>query len=189
MSDKRREFEAIAMPLAGSLFALAYRLTGSRDTAQDVVQETFLRAFRTFDNFERGTNARAWLFTVMYSIVRNRRRQSSRRPVSTSMSEMEQNDAALPPVSGWGSHLELMRGLDRQRLGDEIVHAVEAMPDEWRAVFLLVVVEELPYDEVASILGCAPGTVGTRMFRARRHLMQTLSTVAKQEGLSTEEGR
>ena len=184
----RQEFEAVAIPLAGSLYALAVRLTSDRDAAEDVVQETYLRAFRTFGNFERGTNAKAWLFTILYSIVRNRHRQSSRRPAGASLSEMEQSRAGLPPVSGWGSHTEMLRGLDQQHVGREIIRAVREMPEPWQQVFLLVVVEEMPYEDVASALGCAVGTVASRLHRARRHLLKTLAPLARDEGYSTEEG-
>ena len=175
------------MPLADSLYRLALRLISDPDAAQDVVQETYLRAYRTFDNFKTGTNAKAWLFTILYSIVRNRRRQSSRRPAEASLSQVEQTRADLPPTRGWGSHTEMLRGLEQQQVSREIVRVVRQMPEDWRRVFLLVVVEEMSYEEVASVLECAVGTIGSRLFRARRHLLHALAPVARDAGFPTEE--
>ena len=174
---RRDEFEALTLPVTRPLYAVAVRLTSSGE-AEDIVQETFLRAYRTFDNFERGTNAKAWLFTILYSIVRNRRRQTSRRPHDRSLAEMEEKGAAEPPTRGWGSHTEMLRTLDRDRIGKEIARAVREMPEEWQLIFLLVVVEEMPYEEVGRVVDCPVGTVASRLYRARRHLLKSLAPLA-----------
>ena len=109
--------------------------------------------------------------------------------MSASLSEMEESSANLPPVSGWGSHTQMLRALDQKHAGREILRAVREMPETWQQVFLLVVVEELTYEEVATALGCAVGTVASRLHRARRHLLKTLAALARDEGFSTEEGR
>src|SRR5229473_4788028 len=88
--DNRTRFEAAALPLIGTLHRTAFRLTRSREDAADVVQETFLRAYRTFSNFAPGTNCKAWLFTIMYSVFVNRYRKAKREPMLVSLEEVEE---------------------------------------------------------------------------------------------------
>ena len=84
---------------------------------------------------------------------------------------MEESNANLPPVSGWGSHTQMLRALDQQHAGREILRAVREMPETWQQVFLLVVVEELTYEEVATALGCAVGTVASKTTQESRNVL------------------
>ena len=180
-TDPRRRFEELALPLARHLHSTARRLTGNTEQAEELVQETFLRAYRTFSNFKPGTNARAWLFTILYSIVKNRYRQASRRPAELSLSNMEEHDARMPEAETWGSHEELLRRLDEHRVSPEIVRAFGELPPAWRTVILLVDVEELEYEEVARILDCPVGTISSRLYRARKRLFDRIAPLAREK--------
>ncbi len=170
---RRARFEAMALPLAEALYRLARSLASQVDEAEDLVQETYLRAYRTFDNFVAGTNGRAWLFTILYSIARNRHRQDRRRPPVDSMTDLEATDATVPAID-WGSAERLLRELDNTRADPAVRKAVAEMPHEWRMILGLVVIEEMSYDEVAKIVECPVGTVASRLSRARRHLTRAL---------------
>ncbi len=182
ISELRGRFEEAALPLARILLSVARRLTGSADDAEEVVQETFLRAYRTFENFEPGSNCRAWLFTILYSIVKNRYRASSRRGAETSLTELEEHEPRRLESEVWGSHRELLRSLDEHRVGAEIIDAFAELPPASRMIVLLVDVEDLSYEEVSQVLDCPVGTVSSRLYRARKHLFDSLAPFARQQG-------
>ena len=182
ISDLRRQFEETALPLAGILFRVARRLTGSSDDAEEVVQETFLRAYRTFENFESGSNCKAWLFTILYSIVKNRYRKSGRRGPETSLAELEEREPQRLESEAWGSHREVLRGLDEHRVSAQIIDAFAELPPAWRMIVLLVDVEDLSYEEVSQVLECPVGTVSSRLYRARHLLFESLAPFARQQG-------
>ncbi len=183
--DARRDrFEALALPFMQPLFETALRLTSDRDEAADVVQETYLRAFRTFDNFRMGTNARAWLFTVLYSVAINRHKKSVREVRAPSVEELEERfrlhvDApdvdAMGQVEAWGA-----------RWPNEIESALRELPEVFRAAVLLVDVQELSYEEASQALGCPVGTAQSRVFRGRRMLCGLLADYARRSGYPTQ---
>lgn len=166
---KRTQFEAAALPFTGRLYAAARRLTGSDDDAADLVQDTFLRAYRTFENFRPGTNCRAWLFTILYSILLNER--SRRRPFLLSEEQLDAiaapNGAPAPADSPWSPEVE---------------RALMRLPTSFRAAVLLVDVEELSYEEAAEAAGCLVGTLRSRLFRGRKLLGAALHDHARQAG-------
>jgi RNA polymerase sigma-70 factor, ECF subfamily len=137
-----------------------------------------LRAYRTFDGFTSGTNARAWLLTILYSIFVNQYHRARRTPQHVSIDDLEfryARELAAPeaattdPFQGaWTEH--------------EIEAALRELPEAFRATVLLVDVEELSYEEAAAALGCAVGTVRSRLFRARRILAVALADLARQRG-------
>lgn len=180
--SKREAFEAAAIPLMRALYNTALRLTHAPQDAADLVQETMLRAYRTFENFKPGTNCKAWLFTILYSILTNQYHQVKRRGRLESLEEMEERFhqfAQAPPdpafdittVAGWGS-----------RWSPEVERALRQLPEDFRTPLLLVDVEGLSYEEAASVLGCAVGTVGSRLFRGRKLLFAMLQDFAHQAG-------
>ena len=179
MSDpdqRRRQFESIALPLMQALYNTSLRLTADGDEAADIVQETFLRAYRTFDNFRPGTNAKAWLFTILYSVFANRYHEARRRP-RIDAEAVEQLEAPASPesdialVAAWGS-----------RWNPEVERALRRLPEDFRTPLLLIDVEGLSYEEAATVLGCALGTVGSRLFRGRKLLYGMLQEYAHQAG-------
>jgi RNA polymerase sigma-70 factor (ECF subfamily) len=174
VSDERRreEFETTALPLARPLYATALRITGRAEDALDVVQETFLRAYRTFDSFTLGTNPRAWLFTILRSISANRWRRARRQPI---MVPLEDWESRFGPLAAAGPP-----GRDATR--EEVSRALESLADEFRLVVLLVDIEGLTYEEAAAALGCPIGTIRSRLARARRALFVRLSDYARSTG-------
>jgi RNA polymerase sigma-70 factor, ECF subfamily len=183
-ADTRRErFESLALPLMQPLYDTALRLTADGDEAADVVQETYLRAFRTFDNFRPGTNARAWLFTVLYSVAINRRKKSLREVRTPSAEELEERFRlrveapeieTIGQVEAWGA-----------RWPTEIEAALRELPEVFRAAVLLVDVQELTYEEAAQALDCPVGTAQSRVFRGRRMLCGILEDYARRSGYPT----
>lgn len=165
-------FEATAMPFARSLYGTALRLTGHAEDALDVVQETYLRAFRTFHNFRAGTNPKAWLFTILRSVTANRYRDDQRRPQLVVLDDLDQRFTA-----------ESRSGTPEAPLAaGEVERALATLPEEFRLAILLVDVEELSYEEAALAMGCPVGTVRSRLARARRGLSVALRDYAAQAG-------
>jgi RNA polymerase sigma-70 factor, ECF subfamily len=183
---RRQQFEAVTLPLMQALYDTALRLTSDPEDAADSVQETYLRAFRTFDNFRPGTNARAWMFTILYSVVINRRKKSMREIRTASVEELEQRlrilDEASEPdglgnVEAWGA-----------RWPTQLAAALGELPEAFRAAVLLIDVQELSYEEAATALDCPVGTVQSRVFRGRRLLFAALESYARRAGYSSGSG-
>jgi RNA polymerase sigma-70 factor (ECF subfamily) len=169
------EFEATALPFAWPLYSTALRLTGRAEDALDIVQETFLRAFRTFHNFRAGTNPKAWLFTILRSVAANRHRDDQRRPRLVPVDDLDERFAAHARSGPPG--FELDKG--------EVERALATLPEEFKTAVLLVDVEELTYEEAAAVLGCPVGTVRSRLARGRRGLAVALHDYAAQAGYSS----
>jgi RNA polymerase sigma-70 factor (ECF subfamily) len=177
----RQEFDAEVLPHLDALFANALRLTRSRPDAEDLVQETVLRAFRFFERFERGSNVKAWLLRIQYNAFVNRYRRSAKeRDIKESMSDgpvgedVVSRDAlrALTDPTGTALRPIVLR---------EIEAALDTLPEEHRMVVLLADLEELSYKEIAEVLGCPIGTVMSRLHRARRALRDRLLEHATHE--------
>lgn len=181
VEGKRAAFEATAVPFMQSLYNTALRLTHRTEDATDLVQETYLRAYRTFENFTAGTNCKAWLLTILYSVFINQYRRAKRRPPMESLDELEERfhqvaqpgDPALDAsmAEAWGS-----------RWSPEVERALRQLPEDVRAPLLLVDIEGFSYEEAAKVLGCAVGTVGSRLFRGRKSLFVMLQQYAHQAG-------
>lgn len=171
----RDRFEALARPLARSLYGAALRMTRSPDDARDAVQETWLRAYRTFANFVEGTNAKAWLFTILYSILRNRSRKRASEPESVALDEEDGRfEAALADPRAWVAR--------DPGAAPEVEEALGRIPEEYRMAILLVDVEDLSYEQAAVALGCPVGTLRSRLHRARRALYSALHEHARRMG-------
>ena len=159
------------MPHLSDLFRLAYRMTADRTRAEDAVQEAYLQAWKSFDRFESGTNCRAWLFRILFHCVQHHRRKWFRFPTLSDTEEfLEANLPAPEPVP------ETLRD-------EDILAALDKIPQDYRAVVLLVDVEEFAYKDTAAILAIPIGTVMSRLSRARRLLREQLSGVARSYGI------
>jgi RNA polymerase sigma-70 factor, ECF subfamily len=178
VTDRRADsesFESQAMPMFASLYNFAHWLTGSREEAEDLVQETYLKAFKGFAVFQPGTNLRAW----MYRILRNTF-LTSRTGLSVKMTEaldLEDDRTALPVTSATPESLLLARA-DQQAVQD----ALERLPVPFREAILLCDMEEMSYQEIAETLGIPIGTVMSRLSRARKAMRELLA--AKVHGAS-----
>lgn len=159
--DRRQRFEAQALPFARALFGTAYRLTRNAHDAQDLVQETFLRAYVGFDRFEPGTNLRAWLFTILARARADTLRKRQRRPVEVELS----GDGPTVPA-----------GQERLASGvEDLERALMGLPETYRTAVVLRDVQELSYKEIAQALDVALGTVMSRIHRGRALLREALS--------------
>ena len=169
----RTEFEATAPPLMRVVYNAALRLVRRPQDASDLVQETYLRAYRTFANFSQGTNCKAWLFTIMYSIFINRYRKERREPQSVSFDQWEERlDRSIATSSEQPDHRMVTEGVGGRWTSPEVENALKQLPEAFRSAVLLVDVEDLTYDEAAAVLHCPIGTLRSRLFRARQLLFE-----------------
>ena len=180
-------FEAVALPFMDALYSKALHLTRTPENAADLVQETYLRACRTFANFTEGTNCKAWLFTILYSIFINQYRKARREPDVVSMDEWEETYHRELADPAWDDEFAILAGSDLEWQGPEIAGALGRLPEEFRTSVLLVDVEQLTYEEAAGVLNCPVGTLRSRLFRARRLLYVTLREYAQRLGFANRE--
>lgn len=171
------EFEQVALVHLDALYRAALRLTQNRAEAEDVVQETFLRAFRSFGRFNPGTNCRAWLFTIERNVFLNRLRSHGREILEAEMGEAV--EVATQGRRGAGNpEEELLQTV----LHGDIDRALRTLPLPFRETVVLVDLEGLIYREVAEVLGCPVGTVMSRLSRGRALLRQSLTRFAREHG-------
>jgi RNA polymerase sigma-70 factor (ECF subfamily) len=179
--QRREAFEALALEHFDALYNTAVRLTRNPSEAQDLVQETFLKAFRFYHRFESGTNIKAWLFTILRNTYINVYRKSARRQqVDFDQVAPFYADTADPPAV-WADRSTVGEML-RHLVQDDVKRALESLPDEYRMVVLLADLEDFAYKEIAEIVGCPVGTVMSRLFRGRRLLRKSLAEFAKKSG-------
>ena len=182
---RRDEFERVALPQLNALFNLALKLTHHRKDAEDLVQETFLRAFRFFDSYESGTQIKAWLFRILRNTFINRYRAAQVRPEEVDFGKVE---------ATYEQMVETGFLLDRQApnpetvvmsgvLDAEIQDAMAALPDEYRVVVVMALMEEMSYKEIANVLSIPLGTVMSRLHRGRKMLQAALLEYARGKGI------
>jgi RNA polymerase sigma-70 factor (ECF subfamily) len=168
-------FEADALACLDSLYRTALRLTRVPADAEDLVQETYLKAFRAADRFEPGTNLKAWMFTILHNTARNRARDRSRENVSFDSDSVDRA-ADRPADIGAGRFVDTPETLLlRDALDPDLKAAIETMPDAFRQAVWLRDVEEFSYREIAEMLAIPVGTVMSRISRGRRMLFDRLS--------------
>jgi RNA polymerase sigma-70 factor (ECF subfamily) len=181
-ADRRKRFEDEALPHLDALYSMAIRLARNPDDANDLLQETVLRAYRFFHQNESGTNRRAWMLTILFNNFRNGYRKSTREQPASSADEFERKveteSLRLDPA---GSNPEAL--LAGQGMEGEVETALASLPDEFRQAVLLVDVEELSYQEVSGVLNVAIGTIKSRVSRGRAMLRERLTGFAKEQGI------
>src|SRR5919197_246445 len=166
-------FEAEALASLDSLYRAALRLTRVPADAEDLVQDTYLKAFRAADTFRPGTNMRAWLFTILHNTARNRARDRARDTVEID-SEVVDRAADAPSAGGAGRGETPESLLLRDTLGPELQAAIDRLPPVFRQAVWLRDVEEFSYAEIAAMLDIPAGTVMSRISRGRRMLYEAL---------------
>lgn len=181
-------FEAEARPHLSRLQRVARRLAGSHEDGADLLQETLLRAFRTWDSFRPGTDSRAWLFTILYSVFSNRWHQKRRRPAEVSLQGLEERFERELAAPTWENPLARLEA-GRHGAGEAVDAALAELPPEFAATVVLVDVEELSYEEAARVLSCPIGTVRSRLARGRRLLAALLAGYAREHRLLSEGDR
>ena len=168
---KTEDFEAAALPHLNDLYRTATRLLGDSTRADDLVQEVYLQAWKSFSRFEPGTNCRAWLFKILFhSFQHYRRKWFNLRIVKESEEMLERAASAAPPVP-------------EQITDEEVLAALDEISPDFRAVVLLIDVEEFSYKEAAGILSVPIGTIMSRLSRGRRLLRERLAATARAYGI------
>ena len=181
--DKVREFEQVALVHMDALFRSALRLTQNRAEAEDIVQDTWLRAFRSFHRFDPGTNCRAWLFTILRNAFLTRRRRASHEVVGDSTTS-EETWGSVTDTDAPIRHPE--DALLRSVVHGDVDRALKALPLAHREVVILADLEGLSYKEIAQVVDCPIGTVMSRLSRGRAQLRQRLGALALEHGYAKE---
>ncbi len=178
-------FSEQAVPYMGSLYTAALRMTRNPADAEDLVQETYLKAYRAFGGFREGTNLKAWLYKILTNTFINSYRSRKRRPEQTELDEVE--DLYLYRRLGGLEAVAASRSAEEEVLDHftdtDVKGAVEALPEQFRMAVLLADVEGFSYKEIAEILDIPIGTVMSRLHRGRKALQKVLHDVGVQRGL------
>jgi RNA polymerase sigma-70 factor (ECF subfamily) len=161
-----------------ALYHVALRLTRNRAEAEDIVQEAFLRAFRSFHRFNPGTNCRAWLFTILRNVFLNRVRTQGREVLETEMGGIDQAEVMVDTHVGANPEERFLQTV----LHGDVDRALTTLPLPFREAVLLVDIEGLTYREVSEIVGCPIGTVMSRLSRGRALLRRFLVRFAREHG-------
>ncbi len=170
------EFEEMALPHLPVLFRVAYRLTGRRADAEDLVQETFFKAFRSFHQFQGGTNCKAWLLTILKHTHLDHVRKTAKEPPTEPWDEVE------PLVDGSQVSVAQIELALEKALPAEVEQALQALPPQQRLSVILADLEEMRYEEIARVLDCPVGTVRSRLHNGRALLRRRLWEFAKARG-------
>jgi RNA polymerase sigma-70 factor (ECF subfamily) len=186
--DRRRtqaRFEAQLAPVLDSAFGVALNMTRHRDEAEDLVQEAAILAYKAFDQFELGTNFKAWFFRILINRFRNDYRRRKREPEIAPLEDapelymnMQSTETGLIKAAQDPAALVIGRMSE-----DQIMAAVAVLPEEFRVVSALYFIEEMAYQEIADLVGCPVGTVRSRLHRSRKLLQKALWDLAKNQGL------
>ena len=177
---KQHEFEREAIPHMSLLYNYALRMTNNPADADDLVQETYLKAYRFWDKYEQGTNIRAWLFRIMKNSYINRYRKETKEPETVDYEEVQGFYASVRAESADAN--DLQGSIFNNLLDDDVSNAIASLPDDFRTVVILCDIEGLTYEEIAEFVECPLGTVRSRLHRGRRILRTQLMEYAKSRG-------
>ena len=175
-TERRARFDAEALAQLDALYSFALKLTRGRDEAEDLVSDTLLRAFQRWEQYRLGTNIRAWLFTILYhAFVSRKRRIDAREVQPLEDEEGREMFEAVGDINPEGTFYDSF-------VDQEIVNAVESLPEEYRAAVVMSDLHGLRYGEIAKVLGVPEGTIKSRLFRGRILLQAQLRGYAEEMG-------
>ena len=163
------------------LYNYALRMTGNSDDAEDLVQETYLKAYRFWDKYEKGTNIRAWLFRILRNSYINRYRKEAKEPKKVDYEEIQNYYNLLRAETS--NENDLQQKMYGAALSDDVVRALEALPEDFRTAVILSDIEGFTYEEIADFVDVPVGTVRSRLHRGRKLLQSELFDYAKRRGL------
>jgi RNA polymerase sigma-70 factor, ECF subfamily len=185
LAERQRRFEEEALPFLDGMFGAAMRLTRNPSDAEDLLQETFLRAFNAYDSFEPGTNLKAWLYRILMNTYISSYRKQKRSPQTVSSDEVEDFSLYRQIIEDGGGTPET-QVLDSIP-DEEVKRALEELPEQFRNAVLLADVEGFSYKEIADITDASIGTVMSRLHRGRKALQKALWDYARERGMVSEE--
>lgn len=180
--QKKKEFEELAFKHMNSLYNTALRMTKNELDAEDLVQDVYVRAFRFFNKFEKGTNFKAWIFKILTNTYINQYRKKSREPLQVNFDKVKYTFAEIEKDKLNQYEEKFDESIYDALFDDEIKNALTQLPDEFRMVVLLADIEEFSYKEIAEIVDCPIGTVMSRLSRGRRQLQNYLKEYATRHG-------
>ena len=184
--ELKAEFERVALPQLSHMYTSAFYLTRDKTEAEDLVQETYLRAFRFFNKFQPGTNCRAWLLSILRNLFINRYRQKRKEPEKVDWEKIEQVYESMVQQGEKAERDNPENQLISRLMDEEVERALRELSEEYRMAIVLVDIEELSYEEAAKVMECAIGTVRSRVSRGRRMLQVALRNYALKRGLIKE---
>lgn len=185
-AERRERFTAEALPYLDRLYSAALRYTRNPTDAEDLVQETIAKAYRSFHQYEPGTNLRAWLYRVLHTTFISMYRKAQRRPQETLQDEID--DYSLYDDVHRSGSPSVERQVLESFTADEIKQALADLPETFRIAVYLSDVEGFAYKEIAEIMDTPVGTVMSRLHRGRKALQKALATYARSRGLLVDEG-
>ncbi|TXB63267.1 sigma-70 family RNA polymerase sigma factor [Phaeodactylibacter luteus] len=178
--EQEQIFEQEFLPHLDALYTFAYHLTYNEEDANDLVQETYLKAVRFISSYHAGTNAKAWLFRILKNAFINQYRKKSKQPTKVDYEEIvnyhDEED------TNFSSYMDLREEMFQGMMGDEVTNAINSLPVDFRVVLLLCDVEGFTYEEISKIVNIPLGTVRSRLYRARNLLKEQLKTYAESLG-------
>ena len=179
----RREFESLSLEHLDALYSAGLRLTKNERDAEDLVQDTFLRAFRFFDKFERGTNMKAWLFKILTNTFINKYRRRVKERTVVEGAAREQSSERFIVRETAESAVNPEQYFFDKLLSDDVLRSIDGLPIDFRLVVILADLQEFSYKEIAEILDCPVGTVMSRLYRGRKLLQKNLMSYAVEQGV------
>ncbi len=187
--EKQQLFEEEALPHLNALYNYALSINSSKQDAEDLVQDTFLRAYRFFHQYTPGTNCKAWLFTILRNLYNTRYKNYKKKPGKVHYDDYEEIYDFIIESDLDSSIEDPEQEFFHSILPEEIIDAINELPEEFRSVLLLADIEDFSYKEIAEIMDCPIGTVMSRLHRARNILKKKLVDYAEEKGVITAESR
>lgn len=185
--DKQEAFKSEVFLHMDSIYNSALKLTYNEEDAKDLVQETYFKAYRFFEQFEPGTSCKAWLFKILKNTFINKYRKKVKQPEQVDFNAIEPFVELIKDKRFYES-MSLDDDIVNNYLSDEITEALSKLPHEFKMVLILSDIEGFSYKEIADIMDCPIGTIRSRLSRARKMMFKLLSKYAKKEGFYQEEG-